>query len=123
MINAKHKSIRLTDDELASIIKAFDFCFTKEDHLWIFGSRVNPDAKGGDIDLYIETTCVDAEIVLQRRLKYARILLIGLYPEEKSDYGEDIKDIGDRKIDMIINMGGNQLPIYKIAKTEGIQLR
>jgi hypothetical protein len=37
------------------IRNSFRQCFGGEDHLWLFGSRVNDHKRGGDIDLYVET--------------------------------------------------------------------
>jgi hypothetical protein len=37
------------------IRNSFRQCFGGEDHLWLFGSRVNDYKRGGDIDLYVET--------------------------------------------------------------------
>lgn len=42
--------------------------------------------------------------------------------QKSKDQGASLKGISDRKIDVVINMGGEQLPIYKIAREEGIQL-
>lgn len=47
--------MRLTEKERKLICEAFLQNFGKNDHLWLFGSRVNDTKKGGDIDLYIET--------------------------------------------------------------------
>ena len=46
-------NIRLKDYEIVAITDAFKKLFLPQDHLWIFGSRVDMDKRGGDIDLYI----------------------------------------------------------------------
>ena len=99
--------IRLPDTAIEQIRKLFLQFFLPGDALWIFGSRVRPEEKGGDIDLYIETTCTNADHVLDMKLRFLAAL--------KSK-------IGDQKIDVIIKFGNFTLPIYQIAKETGIQL-
>lgn len=89
--------------------KAFCHHFAPTDHLWVFGSRAEANARGGDIDLYIETTLQPSQEVLNRKLNF----LCELY-----------EVIGLQKIDVVLNLVGNgtHLPIYDIAKAEGVQL-
>ena len=47
------KGISLSDRKLKAIIQSFKMNFLKEDHLWLFGSRVDFNRKGGDIDLLL----------------------------------------------------------------------
>ncbi len=99
--------IRLTQDEIASICQTFQQFFLSQDKLWIFGSRTKAEGKGGDIDLYIETECVNAEQILEMKLNFLTALK---------------NKIGDQKIDVIIKFGNYVLPIYQIAKEEGERL-
>ena len=78
------------------------------DQLWIFGSRVNPNAKGGDIDLYIKTFGSDAAKINQQKINFLLKL------EEA---------IGEQKIDLVINNGQEELPIYLVAEQQGIQIK
>ena len=104
-----YPAIRLELSEVESIISLFKTFFTKEDHLWIFGSRVDLDKKGGDIDLYIETHISDAQEVTEAKIAFLRELYHA---------------IGDQKIDVVVNRITQPfpLPIYGIAKEEGILL-
>jgi len=78
------------------------------DHIWIFGSRVNPKVRGGDIDLYIETNYQDPKKIFEAKLDFVVALKTQL---------------GEQKIDLIIKMDDDfDLPIYHVAKSEGIQL-
>ena len=63
---------------------------------------------GGDIDLYIETK-LRVEEVHSKRIDLLYALL---------------KRIGDQKIDIVVNILSDNLdlPIYTIAKNEGVQL-
>ena len=99
--------IRLEANELASIRQTFQQLFLPGDKLWIFGSRIKPEEKGGDIDLYIETECQSADQVLNMKLCFLTAL------KEK---------IGDQKIDVVIKFNNYSLPIYRIAKEEGVRL-
>lgn len=64
-----YTKIRLSKSQIDVIISAFKNNFPNTDQLWIFGSRVGLTARGGDIDLYIETTVVDAKDVLDNKFK------------------------------------------------------
>lgn len=103
----KQENIRLEPSEIAALSRNFRRCFAPGDHLWIFGSRVNPKARGGDIDLYVETTLLEASEVIEKQNAF----LYALYEE-----------IGLRKIDVVLNVVKNDthLPIYAVAKEEGV---
>ena len=103
------RKIRLEKSEIESICLHFCNNFGLCDRLWIFGSRVNPNARGGDIDLYIETNWQDLSQIQERKQNF----LYALYEE-----------IGLQQIDIVINIigVGTYLYIYDIAKTEGVQL-
>ena len=101
--------IRLSSFEIENITALFKNFFDDEDRLWIFGSRVDLKNKGGDIDLYIETHISDAQIINKAKISF----LTELYFK-----------IGEQKIDIVINRITDpfSLPIYDIAKEEGVQL-
>ena len=46
--------MRLTDDQVRIIKARGAECFGPNTKIWLFGSRVDDDARGGDIDLYVE---------------------------------------------------------------------
>jgi len=103
------QDIRLTPFEIDAICASFRTYFTSEDHLWLFGSRVNPKARGGDIDLYIETTLLDASAAVDKQTAF----VIELYEK-----------IGEQKIDVILNLltRDYELAIYEVAREQGVQL-
>jgi predicted nucleotidyltransferase len=72
----------------------------------LFGSRVNDAKRGGDIDLYIEAPVSPKQGVEARLHMVADIW----------------KELGERKIDVVVNSGGEQLAIYEVAQREGILL-
>lgn len=72
--------------------------------IFLFGSRVNDDAKGGDIDiLIIGTEEKDAKIMSRIRLEL----------EEK---------LGEQKIDLVYQQKDNMTSFGKLAMMEGILL-
>lgn len=108
-LNPELKKIRLSDYDLNSITTLFCKYFLKDDRLWIFGSRVNLSKKGGDIDLYIETYANDVNQAMNM----------------KSDFLWELEhQIGEQKIDIVINMINNPHPllIHDVARAQGIQL-
>ncbi|HQS83991.1 MAG: hypothetical protein B7Y25_03550 [Alphaproteobacteria bacterium 16-39-46] len=100
-------ALRLDQKELDLICRIFRDFFLRDDKIWIFGSRVNPNAKGGDIDLYIETEYKSPKEIIEARLKFLAALKI---------------QTGDQKIDVIVKYGNNLLPIYEVAQKEGVRL-
>ena len=95
--------MRLTQAQQQSIRNATHQNFGENSKVWLFGSRVDDSRRGGDVDLYIETTPLSNMIpVLRCKIS--------------------IEDALDLHVDLIVNdQAGNQ-PIYQIAKQQGIQL-
>lgn len=103
------ENIRLEPSEIAALRHNFQRHFPSDDHLWLFGSRVRPQARGGDIDLYIETTLTEGPLVLEKQNAF----LYDLFEE-----------IGLQRIDVVLNLinSHTHLPIYDVARAEGVQL-
>ena len=101
------QSIRLTDYQISAICDAFRQCFADKDHLWLFGSRADPSKKGGDIDLYIETTLTNAAHITRAKFNFITKLYMKL---------------GEQKIDVVVKCDDTPLLIYDIAQKEGVQL-
>ena len=99
--------IRLNNFEIESIKQSFQAYFLPDDQLWIFGSRVNPHATGGDIDLYVNTHYTDAQKIVEAKILFLTALQL---------------KIGEQKIDLVVQFNNHELPIYTIAQTQGIQL-
>jgi DNA polymerase sigma len=101
--------VRLSPEALKTIQTCFQKVFASTDHLWLFGSRVDLQKKGGDIDLYIETTSHNAHAVVEQKTEFLRELF---------------KHMEEQKVDIVINrlQYSPALPIYQIAKTTGIKL-
>lgn len=102
------QKVRLKGFEITAIRKIFTKHFSNSDHVWLFGSRANLQKRGGDIDLYIESTCSLDEVYRKR-----------------SDFIFDLcSEIGDQKIDVVVQIlaDNRKLPIYEVARNEGVKL-
>lgn len=101
--------VRLHPRDLEIILKTFTRFFGPEDHLWLFGSRADPSKKGGDIDLYIESSLPN-EDAFNARLKFGAALYL---------------ELEEQKVDIVLNLLGTstELPIYQVAKTTGVLLK
>lgn len=99
--------MRLTERQIRIIKEEVQRSFGPIAQVWIFGSRVNDSARGGDIDLLVETDA-DAEEALDKELK----LYAGL-----------IRRLGEQRIDILVHRTGTpHLPIHEIAQQTGKQL-
>lgn len=102
--------MRITEQEKAIFISALSSYITPPCQLRLFGSRIDDQAKGGDIDLFL---ILDNE---EHRKK------IAFY---KADILVQIKDtLGDQKIDLIITTLNsiNQSAFLKSAYAESLEL-
>lgn len=99
--------MRLTAEQAKIIRQATHQRFGSDARVWLFGSRTDDNARGGDIDLLIETpTALENafrdSIALETELQ---ILL------------------GDQKIDiLLLQSGSQQTPIHRIARKAGVEL-
>ncbi|MDX8409995.1 MAG: nucleotidyltransferase domain-containing protein [Mariprofundales bacterium] len=73
--------------------------------VWLFGSRVDDQARGGDVDLYVE---VDRPSTLQERLRAMTQIQMAM---------------GGRKVDLLVRDAGRpEQRIHHIAKASGVLL-
>ena len=72
----------------------------------LFGSRADDARRGGDIDLYIEASLSPQE-AFQRETHMA---------------AELYRALGERKIDIVVNTGRLDLPIYRLAREQRVWL-
>jgi len=99
--------MRLTPAQEQLIKSTVDRVLGTESRVWLFGSRVNDDLRGGDIDLLVET-----EAAFPNRAK----ILCRLY-------GALIFALGDRKLDVLLkDARTHDAPIFSIAKRTGVLL-
>jgi predicted nucleotidyltransferase len=99
--------MRLTPEQITIIKEATCELAGNDARAWLFGSRVDDQSKGGDVDLLVE---VDGEVIEPALLsaKIATRVSLAMY---------------GRKVDVIIKASNlKQLPIHTMALQEGVQL-
>jgi len=97
--------MRLTQHQHAVIKKLTTEIFGGDSRLLLFGSRVDDNASGGDIDLYIETPITQS--ILDKKVQLLTALNLAL---------------GEQKIDLVVNNFTKEKAIYTIAKQTGVEL-
>jgi len=95
--------MRLTQKQIKAINESFKEIF-KSGSIYLFGSRVDDNLKGGDIDLYIDTD--DKDNLFEKKIDF----LVSLK-----------RKIGEQKIDIVISRDKNRL-IEQEALNKGIEL-
>jgi predicted nucleotidyltransferase len=99
--------MRLAQYERQIIRETVSRRFGPEAKVRLFGSRTNDDARGGDIDLLIETPAVPENAFREA---------IGLETELQMA-------LGDQKIDILLCYPGcREEPIHEIARQTGLPL-
>ena len=97
--------MRLNEEIKLQIIKYAAQYFGTDFKLYLFGSRVYDNKKGGDIDLYLESK---NEIDIKQQIKFLKTIY---------------KNVTQRKVDLIINTPSKEdKPVFHTARQEGIVL-
>jgi len=97
--------MRLTPTQQSTIRDTLKRHFGPNTQIRLFGSRTDDNAKGGDIDLYIEPDIQAPDLIVDAKLE----ALVELH-----------RTLGDRKIDLVIRRKqGPELPIHQHARTTG----
>jgi predicted nucleotidyltransferase len=99
--------MRLSAAETEIITRLTRESFGDAARVFLFGSRTDDAARGGDIDLYIETP-LDTQAVLPARLKFEAGLILAL---------------GERKLDVVVKpVDRPPTPFEQHARTSGVAL-
>jgi predicted nucleotidyltransferase len=98
--------VRLSSKEVDAIVVGVNKIFGDAAQVWLFGSRVDDNKRGGDIDLYVECN-------LQQGLALAKIKLLSHLAET----------FDEQKIDILVQSTQRpQHPLGTIAKAQGLRL-
>ena len=97
------QTVRLNEEETEAIKQLFLEVFGSGD-IYLFGSRVDDNKRGGDIDLFIKTDC--KERILDKKIRFLSLLK---------------QKIGDQKIDVVISRDENRA-IEQEALLKGVRL-
>jgi predicted nucleotidyltransferase len=101
--------MRLTPQQIHSIKQvAFDV-FGSAAQVYLFGSRVDDQQRGGDIDLYVAEADLSLDAQLDAKLKF----LVKIKQQ-----------LGDQRIDVVFAPAQGQvlLPIHRMAQQSGVPL-
>ena len=101
--------MRLTHREREVIRRAALDCFGQSAKVRLFGSRANDGARGGDIDLLIETDMIDVDAIVRAEI----VFLVKVQGT-----------LGEQKIDVLIDYPGRgeSPPIFAVAERSGVSL-
>lgn len=107
MTTTQTAPVRLTPQQVDTIRTAVADIFGPAAGVWLFGSRTDPDRRGGDIDLYIEAPCdADTAFTLTGQL-YARLQRL----------------LGEQRIDIVTRTPDlSEEPIHRVARATGVPL-
>lgn len=96
--------MRITEQQAQTIKRTAQAVFGEGSRTYLFGSRTRDEAKGGDIDLYVQPTRTDS--LFQRKRRMASRLQMAL---------------GDQRFDIVIAQDPGRL-IEKEALDKAIRL-
>ena len=97
--------MRLAPHQIEVIRQAAHQAFGSGTDVWLFGSRVDDNKRGGDIDLLLRPQQPDQ--AMTRKLKLLRLLE---------------QQLGERKIDILIETPDDPRPIVRVAHETGVRL-
>ena len=91
--------MRLTDAQSQTIIQSVQRHLSQASRIWLFGSRLDDTKKGGDLDLFVETT--DHALRNELRCKI------------------ELEETLDIPVDLLVRGCEERSPIAAIAQREG----
>jgi len=101
--------MRLSSQQVETLKRVSIEIFGPESSLLVFGSRVDNQRRGGDIDLYVTGFDRTVEQQLDAKLRF----LVKVK-----------RELGDQRIDVVFAPAPGQpiLPIHRIAEQTGVRL-
>ena len=101
--------MRLAESQRREIISILKVHYGEHSRIWLFGSRVDDHARGGDVDLYVESENARPSQGAVRQRHEAALAL-----EEA---------MGGITVDLLVRYPGeNERPLQSLAKSGGVQL-
>lgn len=97
--------MRLTPQQIETIRHAAEEAFGPNTRVLLFGYRVDDSKRGGDIDLLVRPEQTDQ--TLARKIRFLGLLE---------------RQMGERKIDVIVESPDDRRPIVQIAQATGVEL-
>ncbi len=100
--------MRLSASQIEAIKQETEHFFGAQAEVWLFGSRVDDNQRGGDVDLFVRSGMSDADQLAAARFAFLARLK---------------RRMGDQKIDLVLQReGGEVLPIHELARQQGVRL-
>lgn len=99
--------MRLSREQVAIIRESAERVFGEKAQVWLFGSRVDDNKRGGDIDLLIRPAPGEADNLVRKKIRFLGML-------ERA--------LGERRIDVIVEHGADPRAVERIALETGIRL-
>ena len=98
--------MRISKEMAASLVELSRVHIASDAVVWLFGSRVRDEARGGDIDVMIEAPGIDNRL------------------ERKIDFRLAFEDRwGEQKLDVIVHdANDDDLPIHSLVRATGVRL-
>ena len=98
--------MRISKDMAAALVILAKQHIAEDAQVWLFGSRVKDDARGGDIDIMIEASCINNP--LEKKIKFRLAF-------------ED--EWGEQKLDILLHdTSRSDQPIHEVVRETGILL-
>ncbi len=94
--------MRLSRDEV-SILKNTLYTLSKDAKIYLFGSRVDNNKRGGDIDLLVISNKLTQKDIRKLRVEF-------------------IKHFGEQKIDIVLDDGSFKEPFVKMILQKAVKL-
>lgn len=103
--------MRLTTQQQRTILDAARRAFGPDACVRLFGSRINDDKRGGDFDLYVETSIANADELVRSRLAFLAEL-------------DDSPALSGEKVDVVLRspLHRQERSIDRVARQEGLIL-
>ncbi len=101
--------MRLTDQQRQAIREAVENQFGSDAEVYLFGSRVDDERRGGDIDLLVELVDMPADSRTAAEAKFRALVEIQ-------------RRIGERKIDLIVSGAESDKPIVANARRQAVRV-
>jgi predicted nucleotidyltransferase len=99
--------MRLNSVDRTRILAAAAEQFGPDVAVLLFGSRVDDIKRGGDIDLLVCPGLAETKELLAKKIRFLARL---------------DKTLGERKIDVVIELPGDARPIVRVAHETGVRL-
>lgn len=99
--------MRLSPEQIINIRNLTSQLAGATARVWLFGSRVRDDARGGDVDLLLDMDCAVQEPALLSASLAAQVS----------------RSMSGRKVDVLVKAPNLlHLPIHDVALSQGVQL-